>query len=233
MPATAGRNGYWPATPPVPGMAATPCGRGPVRRADLAKYTRGVSSRSTSGRRRAWVPTTRAAWRHLAAAMTRGAGQVSLLEHIRGPRDLKDLSEEELPQLAAEIRDNLIQIVSRNGGHLGPNLGVVELTIALHRVFDSPVDRILFDTGHQSYVHKLLTGRYPAVRHAAAARRADRLPEPGRVRARRDRKLPRFHEPVLRRRSGQGLPAARREATAAWSPSSGTAPSPAAWPGRR
>jgi len=85
-----------------------------------------------------------------------------LLEHIRNPRDLKDLGVEELPQLAAEIRDALIKIVSKNGGHLGPNLGVVELTIALHRVFDSPVDRILFDTGHQSYVHKLLTGRYPA-----------------------------------------------------------------------
>ena len=86
---------------------------------------------------------------------------MSLLEHIRNPRDLKDLSPEELPQLAVEIRDTLIKIVSRTGGHLGPNLGVVELTIALHRVFDSPVDRILFDTGHQSYVHKLLTGRYP------------------------------------------------------------------------
>jgi len=86
---------------------------------------------------------------------------VSLLERIRGPRDVKDLSTEELPQLAAEVRDYLIKVVTRNGGHLGPNLGVVELTIALHRVFDSPVDRILFDTGHQSYVHKLLTGRYP------------------------------------------------------------------------
>jgi 1-deoxy-D-xylulose-5-phosphate synthase len=83
-----------------------------------------------------------------------------LLERIHSPRDVKDLSPEELPQLAAEIRDYLIRIVTKNGGHLGPNLGVVELTIALHRVFDSPVDRILFDTGHQSYVHKLLTGRY-------------------------------------------------------------------------
>ena len=85
---------------------------------------------------------------------------MSLLERIEGPRDLKDLSADELPRLAAEIRDYLIRIVTKNGGHLGPNLGVVELTIALHRVFDSPVDRILFDTGHQSYVHKLLTGRY-------------------------------------------------------------------------
>jgi 1-deoxy-D-xylulose-5-phosphate synthase len=85
---------------------------------------------------------------------------VSLLEKIRGPRDLKDLSPDQLPQLAAEIRDQLIAVVTRTGGHLGPNLGVVELTIALHRVFDSPVDRIVFDTGHQSYVHKLLTGRH-------------------------------------------------------------------------
>jgi 1-deoxy-D-xylulose-5-phosphate synthase len=93
--------------------------------------------------------------------MTRGADEVTLLEHIRSPRDVKELRAEELPQLAAEIRDYLIKVVTANGGHLGPNLGVVELTIALHRVFDSPVDRIVFDTGHQSYVHKLLTGRQP------------------------------------------------------------------------
>jgi 1-deoxy-D-xylulose-5-phosphate synthase len=84
---------------------------------------------------------------------------VTLLESITGPRDLKALSPDELPVLASEIRDFLIEAVSRNGGHLGPNLGVVELTIALHRVFDSPADRIVFDTGHQAYVHKLLTGR--------------------------------------------------------------------------
>jgi 1-deoxy-D-xylulose-5-phosphate synthase len=84
---------------------------------------------------------------------------VSLLESIRSPRDLKSLGGEDLPLLATEIRDYLIKVVTANGGHLGPNLGVVELTIALHRVFDSPVDRIVFDTGHQSYVHKLLTGR--------------------------------------------------------------------------
>ncbi|HUZ26809.1 MAG TPA: 1-deoxy-D-xylulose-5-phosphate synthase [Streptosporangiaceae bacterium] len=85
---------------------------------------------------------------------------MTLLENIRSPRDLKDLRAEDLPQLAAEIRDVLIQTVTRTGGHLGPNLGVVELTMALHRVFESPADRIVFDTGHQSYVHKLLTGRY-------------------------------------------------------------------------
>ena len=84
---------------------------------------------------------------------------MSLLASITGPRDLDALSPEELEQLAQEIRDFLVQNVSRTGGHLGPNLGVVELTIALHRVFDSPNDPFVFDTGHQSYVHKLLTGR--------------------------------------------------------------------------
>jgi 1-deoxy-D-xylulose-5-phosphate synthase len=85
---------------------------------------------------------------------------VRLLETISSPRDLKALSPAELPQLAGEIRDVLIETVSRTSGHLGPNLGVVELTIALHRVFDSPVDKIVFDVGHQAYVHKLLTGRH-------------------------------------------------------------------------
>ncbi len=84
---------------------------------------------------------------------------MTILETIRGPRDLKALTEPELEELSAEIREFLIHAVARTGGHLGPNLGVVELTVALHRVFDSPVDRILWDTGHQSYVHKLLTGR--------------------------------------------------------------------------
>ncbi|MER7157595.1 1-deoxy-D-xylulose-5-phosphate synthase [Streptomyces lydicus] len=84
---------------------------------------------------------------------------MALLSRIRGPRDLDRLGPEQLEQLAGEIRTFLVDAVSKTGGHLGPNLGVVELTIALHRVFDSPQDRVLFDTGHQSYVHKLLTGR--------------------------------------------------------------------------
>ncbi|MFI9275997.1 1-deoxy-D-xylulose-5-phosphate synthase [Kitasatospora sp. NPDC052896] len=84
---------------------------------------------------------------------------MSLLSSVRGPADLKQLPANRLPELAEEIRDFLIEAVTRTGGHLGPNLGVVELTIALHRVFDSPRDRILWDTGHQTYVHKLLTGR--------------------------------------------------------------------------
>ncbi|MEU7828748.1 1-deoxy-D-xylulose-5-phosphate synthase [Nonomuraea sp. NPDC049129] len=82
-----------------------------------------------------------------------------MLGSVKGPHDVKRLDAEELPQLAAEIRDLLVDCCARFGGHLGPNLGVVELTIALHRVFDSPNDPIVWDTGHQSYVHKLLTGR--------------------------------------------------------------------------
>ncbi|GGU50809.1 1-deoxy-D-xylulose-5-phosphate synthase [Streptomyces violascens] len=84
---------------------------------------------------------------------------MTILENIRGPQDLQPLDQAELDELAQEIREFLIQAVARTGGHLGPNLGVVELSIALHRAFESPVDRILWDTGHQSYVHKLLTGR--------------------------------------------------------------------------
>jgi len=84
---------------------------------------------------------------------------VELLDSINGPEDLKALTAAQMPTLAKEIREFLIVSVSRTGGHLGPNLGVVELTIALHRVFDSPRDTIVFDTGHQTYVHKLLTGR--------------------------------------------------------------------------
>lgn len=84
---------------------------------------------------------------------------MGILETIRNPQDLSKLSEAQLDQLAAEVREFLIGNVSQTGGHLGPNLGVVELTIAVHRIFDSPRDSIVFDTGHQSYVHKLLTGR--------------------------------------------------------------------------
>jgi 1-deoxy-D-xylulose-5-phosphate synthase len=84
---------------------------------------------------------------------------VSVLRRVRGPADLRRLGPAELTELAAEIRRFLVATVARTGGHLGPNLGVVELTIALHRVFDSPNDTLIWDTGHQTYVHKLLTGR--------------------------------------------------------------------------
>ena len=82
------------------------------------------------------------------------------LERIKSPADLKKLSVRELKEVADEVRDTIIRCVSRNGGHLASNLGVIELTIALHYVFNSPVDKIIWDVGHQSYTHKLITGRY-------------------------------------------------------------------------
>lgn len=82
-----------------------------------------------------------------------------ILETIDGPAAVKGLPEESLPQLAQEVRDELVRVLAQTGGHLGPNLGVVELTIALHRVFNTPKDRFVFDVSHQGYVHKLLTGR--------------------------------------------------------------------------
>src|SRR3954464_11074051 len=82
-----------------------------------------------------------------------------MLEQIRGPADLQHLTQAQLADLAVEIREFLIHKVAATGGHLGPHLGVVELTLALHRVFDSPHDPITSDTGHQAYVHKILTGR--------------------------------------------------------------------------
>lgn len=88
-----------------------------------------------------------------------GTASTPLLASIHGPEDLRKLDRAQVQQLADEVRAFLVAEVSRSGGHLGPNLGVVELTIAMHRVFDSPRDAIIFDTGHQSYVHKLLTGR--------------------------------------------------------------------------
>src|SRR4029453_16069239 len=81
------------------------------------------------------------------------------LEHLTGPQTLRALDDHALTELASEIRDELIRTCSPRGGHLGPTLGVVELTMAIHRVFDSPRDRVVFDTGHQAYVHKMLTGR--------------------------------------------------------------------------
>ena len=81
------------------------------------------------------------------------------LSSIRSPQDLKPLSYPQLDELAGEIRDFVVQAVSETGGHLGSNLGAVELTLALHRVFDSPTDAILWDTGHQAYIHKIVTGR--------------------------------------------------------------------------
>ncbi len=82
-----------------------------------------------------------------------------MLENINSDKDLKKLNKEEKEELADDIRKYILEIVSKNGGHLASNLGVVELTIALHSVFDLPKDKIIWDVGHQSYVHKILTGR--------------------------------------------------------------------------
>ena len=83
----------------------------------------------------------------------------SILEHINSPKDLKPLNQENLRQLATELREFIIDIVSVKEGHLGASLGVVELTIALHYVFNTPIDKLIWDVGHQAYGHKILTGR--------------------------------------------------------------------------
>src|SRR6476659_8040292 len=105
--------------------------------------------------------------------MSTSPSDSTLLSRIAGPADVKALAPAQLPQLAQEIRDELIEVTSRNGGHIGPNLGVVELTIALHRVFNTPEDQFVFDVAHQGYVHKLLTGRggefFKKLRHSGGA----------------------------------------------------------------
>ncbi len=88
--------------------------------------------------------------------------EYKLLTQIEDPSDLKRIPEDQLPALCAEIRHYLIDSISKTGGHLASNLGTVELTVALHRIFDSPKDKFVFDVGHQCYTHKLLTGRREA-----------------------------------------------------------------------
>ena len=133
---------------------------------------------------------------------------MTLLDSIDGPDDVKALDPSRLDELAQEIRDFLVTSVSRTGGHLGPNLGVVELSIALHRVFDSPTDTIVFDTGHQSYVHKLLTGRHDFERLRMKGGLSG-YPSRGRVRPRRRRELARLDRPLVGRRHRQGAPPQR------------------------
>src|SRR3989339_1309189 len=87
----------------------------------------------------------------------------SLLDTINTPEDLRHLTREQLPQLARELREFLVESVSKTGGHLSSNLGTVELTIALHAVFNTPQDKLVWDVGHQTYVHKILTGRRAAM----------------------------------------------------------------------
>ena len=84
---------------------------------------------------------------------------MSVLDKVQSPKDIKKLDNTELEELCSDIRELLVETVSENGGHLASNLGVVELTVALHKVFSSPTDQIVFDVGHQCYTHKILTGR--------------------------------------------------------------------------
>src|SRR5215203_168882 len=90
--------------------------------------------------------------------------ETPLLDTVKSPADLRALADADLPQLAAEVRSDMIESVSRTGGHLGAGLGVVELTVALHHVFDTPHDRLIWDVGHQAYPHKILTGRRERIR---------------------------------------------------------------------
>ena len=133
-----------------------------------------------------------------------------ILPTIQGPADLRGLNEVQLAQLAVEIRETIIRTVAHTGGHLGSSLGVVELTIALHRLLESPRDRIVWDTGHQAYPHKLLTGRLERVRHAPPARRRRRLPASLGIAARRVRRRPRRHRAVDRRGPRRGARPAPR-----------------------
>ena len=89
--------------------------------------------------------------------------EFKILSTIKNPSNLRNLSDEELKELCAEIREKLIEVVSENGGHLASNLGIVELTVMLHKSFNCPKDSIVWDVGHQSYVHKMLTGRYEQI----------------------------------------------------------------------
>src|SRR5262249_8196014 len=138
--------------PGVRAAGARPGCRRPGGRARVASRGPAVAGQAIRGTDRRRLSTV---------AAVAASPRPRLLPAIRSPGDLRRLTHEQLDELAAEIRDFLVQKVSRTGGHLGPNLGAVELTLALHRVFDSPADRILWDTGHQAYVHKILTGRQP------------------------------------------------------------------------
>ena len=125
------------------------------------------------------------------------------LHEIRRPEDLRALSYAELDDLAGEIRDFVVQAVAETGGHLGSNLGAVELTLALHRVFDSPTDAIVWDTGHQAYVHKIVTGRQAGFTELRQAGGLSGYPCREESRPRLRREQPRLDQPVVRLRAGR------------------------------
>ncbi len=107
---------------------------------------------------------------------------MSVLDRVNSPKDLKKLNDNELEELCSDIRELLINTVSKTGGHLASNLGVVELTVAMHKVFNSPNDQIVFDVGHQCYTHKILTGR-KEVFYTSYRKRYQRIYKAGRKRA--------------------------------------------------
>ena len=127
-----------------------------------------------------------------------------ILNTIESPADLKSLSPKDLSLLAAELREKIIATCAANGGHLAPSLGVVELTIALHRVFESPQDRIVWDVGHQAYAHKLLTGRRDSVCNTPYLRRDKRFSQAHRVPPRCIRYRAFFHFHLRGSRPGGG-----------------------------
>ena len=118
---------------------------------------------------------------------------MAILETINSPDDLKKLPLSQLPAVAAELRRMIIETCAKNGGHLAPSLGVVELTIALHRVFNSPADKIIWDVGHQAYAHKILTGRRERFSTLRTLNGIIRLPQAGRIAPRRFRRRPLLH----------------------------------------
>ena len=150
--------------------------------------------------------------RAAATPEAKGTDMAAILDRIREPADLRKLSEVELSTLAMEVRGLILDTVAKNGGHLGSNLGVVELTLALHQAFDSPRDKIVWDVGHQCYAHKLLTGRRRPLPGAAPAAAASRASLPRGERARRLRHRPRLHLHLGRPRHGRGPRQGRREA---------------------
>jgi len=156
---------------------------------------------------------------------------MTLLERIQSPADLRSLDHGELAQLCREIRQYTVDAVQQTGGHISSSLGATELTVALHRIFDSPRDKLVWDTGHQGYVHKLLTGR---------RERFGTLRQFGGISGFLVR-TESEHDQFGAGHAGtsisaaQGMAVARdlRVATSRWSRSSATAPSPPGWPGRR
>ena len=108
---------------------------------------------------------------------------MSVLDRVNSPKDLKKLNDNELEELCSDIRELLINTVSKTGGHLASNLGVVELTVAMHKVFNSPNDQIVFDVGHQCYTHKILTGRKDKFSNTSHRKRYQWLYKTGRKRA--------------------------------------------------